>query len=423
MYLHEIWSLERDVARKLLAFETRAPSWGWFNSPKVLNWAQSLLDINLAPLQKTAIETALSSSLTVITGGPGTGKTTLIRSLVTILQTQFAQFALCSPTGRAAQRLEDATGVPAQTLHRLLKYESLTDRFAYDKNHPLPVDLVLIDEVSMVDLALFSRLLDALPEHCSLVLVGDADQLPSIGPGTILQSLIASRRFPTVRLTEVFRQQGQSQITLNAQRINAGLMPVVSSGQGRNDFHYLPVQGVPATKEVLLDLLHRVIPEKYGITDPSQCQVLVPLNKGELGTQKLNLDLQRFFSHEAQRGFESVQGMEQVFKEGDKVMVTRNDYRKGVFNGDIGFIQKIDSRAQSMDVHFETKTVRFEFDELDRLSLAYAISIHKAQGSEYRVAIVVIAKEHLSLAQRHLLYTAVTRGKEQVFLVADPETL
>lgn len=427
IYLKEIWELEKEVACKLLEFQKKQPPWGWFNMQKVLGWAQELLKIQLAPLQQQAIDTALNSSLTVITGGPGTGKTTLIRSLVTILQTQFAKFALCSPTGRAAQRLEEATGAPAKTIHRLLKYNS-DGTFTYNKKNPLDLDLVLIDEASMVDLSLMSHLLDALPEHCALILVGDADQIPPVGAGNILQSVIASEKFSVVRLTDIFRHSEKSMIKINAHRINSGEMPT-TEGDGKPDFHYIPVNGTEHTKAVIFDLVTQVIPEKCGITDPSQFQILVPLNRGELGTQQLNEELQQHISVEltdqsvSDEGLESVGGFGQAFKKGDKVMVVKNDYAKDVFNGDIGFIYRIDQYNQFVEVQFEDRLVRFGFDQLDRLTLAYAISIHKSQGSEYKAVIVVINNEHLPMAQRHLIYTAVTRGKEHVFLVAEPHAL
>lgn len=421
IYLQDIWRMERVVAKRILSFKGKEPPWGWFNLEKLLSWAQSLLAIQLAPLQKEAVEIALSSSLTVITGGPGTGKTTLVKSLTAILQTQFLKFVLCSPTGRAAKRLEETTGHPAQTIHRLLKLNGLTGEFTFNRETPLDVDLVLIDEVSMVDLSLMYHLLEALPEHCALILVGDADQIPPVGAGNILQSVIESKQFPIVRLKDIFRQSESSLIKINAQRINSGQMPLKAE-HTQTDFHYLPVHSVEQTKNMIFDLATRVIPKDYGITDLRDVQILVPLNTGILGTQQLNLELQQSFAGEA-LGKTQIQGPEQNFTSGDKVMVIKNDYTKNVFNGDVGFIRRIDYHDQFLDIEFDERTIRFGFDELDRLSLAYAISIHKSQGSEYRAVIVVVTSEHLPLAQRHLIYTAVTRGKEHVFLVAEPGAL
>lgn len=421
IYLREVWQLEQNVAALLRAFRYRDTPWGWFNLEKVLNWSQSILNIQLAPLQREAIETALSSPLTVITGGPGTGKTTLVRTLTTILQTQFLKFALCTPTGRAAKRLEETTGQPAQTIHRLLKLNGLTGKFAFNRDNPLDVDLVLVDEISMVDIALMNSLLEALPDHCALILVGDADQIPPVGAGNILQSMIESQRFTVVRLKEIFRQSEQSMIKINAQRINSGQMPLKADLAG-SDFLYLPVHGNEEAKRMVFDLATRVIPSDYGITDMKQVQILVPTNTGVLGTQKLNQELQKIYTDD-NKAAGAILGFDQNFAVGDKVMVIKNDYKKNLFNGDIGFIRSIDHPSQYLDIEFDDRRIRFDFEELDRLSLAYAISIHKSQGSEYRAVIVVVTAEHLPLAQRHLIYTAVTRGKDLVFLVAEPQAL
>ncbi len=422
IYLKEIWELERKVARQLKEFLQRSPPWGWFNLQKVLKWSQDLLDIRLAPLQTEAIEAALSSSFTIITGGPGTGKTTLIRSLVKILQTQFASFALCSPTGRAAQRLSEATGMPAQTIHRLLKYDTLSGEFLHNQSNPLPVDLLLVDEASMVDLVLMGHLLDALPSHCALILVGDADQIPPVGYGSALQSVINCGRFNTVKLTDIFRQKEKSLIKLNAHRINSGLMPI-ESPDAISDFHYYPVHGSEQAKETIKKLVTDIIPRQFGFHDPSQIQILVPMNKGVLGTQSLNEELQKLSRANSSPSTESLFGFTQNFKINDKVMVVKNDYRKDVFNGDIGFISGIHHSAQTLNVQFDDKMVSFSFDELSKLTLAYAITIHKSQGSEYPIVVVVISNVHLPLVQKNLIYTAITRGQEHVFLVADPNAL
>jgi exodeoxyribonuclease V alpha subunit len=423
LYFKEVWDLERHVAKMLFHFQHKEPPWGWFNADKVLGWAQEILNIKLAPLQKEAIETALSSAMTVVTGGPGTGKTTLIQSLVTILQTQFLKFALCSPTGRAAQRLGEATRMPAQTIHRLLKFDGGTGKFIHNRNNPLNLDLVLVDEASMVDLGLMADLLDALPEKCALILVGDADQIPSVGAGNVLHSIISSPLFRIVRLKEIYRQKEHSLIKENAHRINTGLMPLMDPG---SDFQYIPVAGAEETKAIVHHLMEHVIPEKCGINNIEEMQILVPLNQGTLSAQSLNEEIQKKILHHRNYSVNnspSVADYGYDFRIGDKVMVIKNDYKKDVFNGDIGFIEQMNYDLQYLEINFSGRPVRFEFYEMDRLTLAYAISIHKSQGSEYRAVIVVITEEHLPLVQRHLVYTAVTRGKEFVFLVAEPSAL
>lgn len=419
VFLRKTWELEKAVAERLCEFRGRKAPWGEFHLRKVIHWAQSILAIELAPLQVTAIETALSSALTLITGGPGTGKTTLIRSLTAILQTQHLRFALCSPTGRAAKRLGEATGHAAQTIHRLLKYDGVTGKFGCRRDRQLELDLLLIDEASMVDLALMGHLLDALPERCALICVGDADQIPPVGAGNVFQSMLESGGFTTVKLTRVFRQGEESLIRINADRINAGRMPIADAGGGVGDFRYLPARTVAETKRIVFDLVHREIPERLGIHDPAQVQILVPQNKGPLGTKLLNEELARLAGGTRDR----LVGFEQSFREGDKVMVGKNDYARGVYNGDIGFITRISRAERFVQLDVDGREVRFGFHELANLALAYAITVHKAQGSEYRAVIVIIAEEHLPLAQRHLVYTAVTRGKEHVFLVADPVAL
>jgi exodeoxyribonuclease V alpha subunit len=419
IYPYELWKAEREAASRLQLIHTEVGPTAYLSPHKVVNWAQTILNIRLAPKQQDAIQTVLSSPLTIITGGPGTGKTTLIRALTTILDLQHSRFALCSVTGRAAQRLTEATQVTATTIHRLLRFDPLTGGFLHGSAYPLDLDLVLIDEASMVDLKLLDALLRALPVGCQLVLVGDADQLPSVGPGTILRSLIASQCFPVVILTDIFRQVQDSAIRANAEKINAGQMPGPMPRSLR-DFDYIPVSSSEAAREVILDLLKNVIPNRFGVLDAAQTQILTPMNRGAAGSQQLNEDLRDLFTLED--GLQ-IRDAQKSFRVGDKVMILKNDYNKSVFNGDVGFIRTLDPRLRLIEVEVGARRVPFSFDELDALTLAYVVSIHKSQGSEYKIVIVLLTKEHQSLAQRNLIYTAVTRGKEHVFLVAEPPVL
>ena len=418
LYFKPIWLLEKKVAGYLMAFHSKQAPCGWVNFQKMITWTQEVLQIQLAPLQKEAIETALTSALSVITGGPGTGKTTLIRSFITILQTQFLKFALCSPTGRAAQRLGEATGIPAQTIHRLLRFDSLTGQFLYSKNNKLNLDLILIDEASMLDLELMSHLLEALPEKCALIFVGDADQLPSVGAGNVLQSIISSERFPVVRLQQIYRQKDNSLIKENATRINNGLLPL---SDPLSDFQIFPVDNAEQAKATVFHLLDEVIPKKHGAVHLEDVQILVPLNQGPIGAQILNQEIQK--RKHRSSAWPHMKEFIQEFHVGDKVMALKNDYQKDIFNGDVGVVLKVDYREQSIDIDFAGRFARFSFNEMNHLTLAYAISVHKAQGSEYKIAIVVLTDEHLPLAQRHLVYTAVTRGKEKVYLITKKSAL
>ncbi|MBZ0114080.1 MAG: ATP-dependent RecD-like DNA helicase [Thermoanaerobaculia bacterium] len=368
--------------------------------------------LRLAPRQREAVERVLRNKVTIITGGPGTGKTTLVRALVALLTERKQRIALAAPTGRAAKRLTEATGMPATTLHRLLAYSPQTNAFERDVDNPLEVDVLVIDEVSMVDIVLAHSLLNAVPNETRLVLVGDADQLPSVGPGSVLADLIAGG-IDSVRLTEVFRQERESLIVANAHRILRGELPRLPDRDRDSDFYFLGRESPEDTLETVKQLLGERIPQGLGLKTPDDVQVLAPMRKGLLGTHNLNAELQSLFNPHGAVVGSPLQGL----RIGDKVMQVKNNYQLEVFNGDLGRILGVDEDSGEVLVEVDARTVRYESGDLDQLELAYACSIHKSQGSEYPGVVVVLHGQHYVMLQRNLLYTALTRGKQLALIV------
>ena len=384
----------------------------------------------LAVPQRAAVTRALTGHALVITGGPGTGKTTIINAIVRILEGIGDRVLLCAPTGRAAKRMEEATGRPARTIHRLLEFNPRRAEFDRNGARRLEADLIIVDEMSMVDLPLFGHLLKAIPATCRLILVGDVDQLPSVGPGSVLRDLIRSNAIETAALTEIFRQAEESQIVVNAHRVNRGRLPQgAGSGaapppaphagaptpllSGPGDFHFIAREEPDAILETIKQLVAREIPKSLGVDPLEGIQVLTPMHKGQLGTVNLNAELQGLLNP---RG-EQVGRAGRLFRAGDKVMQIRNNYELEVFNGDLGRIAEADPEAQEVTVLFDGRPVVYSYADLDELVLGYACSIHKSQGSEYPAVVIPLHTQHYVLLQRNLLYTAITRGRRLVVIV------
>ncbi len=414
VYLYSLYLTETEIANKLLGIK---------NSPLFLPDGQSnnvLLDeifssqqYELTEEQKDALRSATENKILIITGGPGTGKTFIVKTLIDYYNSNGFKTALCAPTGRAAKRLSESTGQEAKTIHRLLEYNPLEMRFAVNSENPLDTDVVIVDEASMIDQSLFFNLLDGMPEHAGLILVGDVDQIPPIGPGNILRDIIDSGIFKTIQLTKIHRQEIGSGIILNAHRINNGKFPVVENTNG--DFSLFINSSETEVVNKIIELCSKTLPKEFGYNPFTDIQVISPMYKGNTGIDNLNLKLQNILNPDAQ----TVELLGKKFKVGDKVMQTKNNYEKDVFNGDIGMIYNYDRIEQTVIINFDGRLVEYTSGELDEISLAYAISIHKSQGSEYPVVIVPILKSHSRMLQRNLLYTAVTRGKERVYLLGD----
>lgn len=374
--------------------------------------------VALSPLQREAVARGVTEKVLVVTGGPGTGKTTLITCLIEILESRGRTVLLCAPTGRAARKMSDATGREAKTIHRLLEWSPQGRRFVRGEADPLRCDALVVDETSMIDIELFRDLLSAVPPRAQLLLVGDKDQLPSVGPGNILADILRSGVVPMVRLTEIFRQAGESLIVVNAHRINEGEMPRTSPSE-EGDFFIIEREQPEKILEAIRELVTNRIPQRFHMDPRQDIQVLTPMQKGMLGAANLNAELQAVLNP---RGPSLARGGTS-FRVGDRVMQMRNDYEKNVFNGDVGNVHSVNAEERSLRVGFDERLVSYEWEDLDELSLAYACSIHKSQGSEFPAAIVALHTQHFVLLKRNLLYTAVTRGRRLTVVVASRKAL
>lgn len=376
--------------------------------------------IELAPGQRAAVEAAAQHKVVVITGGPGVGKTTIVRAILNVLSRSRLRVKLCAPTGRAAKRLFESTGVEASTVHRLLAFDPRQMRFQLDAENPIEADVLIVDEASMIDVPLAAALIGALPTAARLIVVGDSDQLPSVGPGALLRDLIDSGVVPTVRLNEIFRQSGESRIVQNAHRILHGEMPESGSAELPNaDFFIVPRNTPEEAAELVRELVVTRIPRRFGFDPKKDIQVLTPMHRGAAGTVALNELLQAALNPEGP----ALESRGQKLRLADKVMQTRNDYEREVFNGDIGVISAVDVEARKLTVSFDQREVEYDDPSLSSLTLAYATTIHKSQGSEYPAVVIPLLTAHFVMLSRNLVYTAVTRAKKLCVLAADPRAI
>lgn len=419
VYLAQFHACERGIARRLKALRDFPKALRKVDSEKALAWVQGELAISLAEKQVVAVRCALGSKVMVITGGPGTGKTTIINAILKIYSRIKGEILLAAPTGRAARRMSETTGHEAKTLHRMLEFSLQKGGFQKNDESPLVCDLLVVDEASMIDTVLMHHLLKAVPKSATFILVGDVNQLPSVGPGNVLHDIISSEAVPVVELSEIFRQARESRIIVNAHRINAGKMPIERSREPGEDFFFLNEGDPEVVLEMILKLVGERIPNWKGFDPVEDIQVLTPMHRGIVGAVNLNAALQKTLNP-GEAGF--VRG-NRSFRVRDKVMQIRNNYDKEVYNGDIGRIQGIDSEEQSVTIAFDGRNVVYDFSEMDEIVLAYAVSVHKAQGSEYPVVIMPVLIQHYMLLQRNLIYTAVTRGRELVILVGTRKAL
>ncbi len=422
VYLASLHWAEEGLGAMLRQLATGAAAPADVVVERALVWVEERERIELSARQREAVRAGLQEKVLVITGGPGTGKTTVVNAITRILARKGRKILLAAPTGRAAKRLAEATGREAKTIHRLLEFSPAEMAFARNQDNPLAADVVVVDEMSMVDTVLAYNLLKAVPLDCRLVLVGDVDQLPSVGPGSVLRDLIASRAVAVVALTEIFRQAAESLIVVNAHRVNRGELPAGAAEGQVADFYVVertePEDVLAAVKEIVAER----IPARFGLDPVDDVQVLTPMNRGLLGTASLNAELQALLNP-GDGGYAGIVRGTRSFRVGDKVMQIRNNYDLEVFNGDIGRVTAIDVENRSAQVRYDDRVVAYEYADLDEVVLAYACSIHKSQGSEYPAVVIPVHTQHYVMLQRNLLYTALTRGKRLVVLIGTRKAL
>jgi len=420
VYLARFHLSETSIVTRMKTLISSPKSIRKIDSDKAIEWVQKQLTITLAAKQVEAMRCAAENKVMIITGGPGTGKTTIINAILKIFSTLRVTIMLAAPTGRAAKRMSEATGHEAKTIHRMLEYSIRKGGFQRNEQKPLDCDLLIVDEASMIDTILMHHLLKAIPPGATFILVGDVNQLPSVGAGNVLKDIIASGQMQVVELNEIFRQAKESLIIVNAHKINSGLLPSFkSSGQKLDDFYFIEQEDPEEVLRIILELTNERIPRRFGFDPVDDIQVLTPMHKGVVGAGNLNVELQKALNP----GENGVSRGGWNFRVNDKVMQVKNNYDKEVFNGDIGRITTIDPEDQEMTISFDGRQVPYGFTDLDEIVLAYAVSVHKSQGSEYPAVVMPILTQHYVLLQRNLVYTAVTRGRRLVVMVGTMKAL
>ena len=420
LFLKGLYLAEQSIAERLLERAAGSPPWPAIDLDRAIEWMEGRTAKTLSPSQREAVRLVIASKIAVLTGGPGVGKTSTLDTILRILLAKGVRVALAAPTGRAAKRMTEQTGVEAKTIHRLLEVSPKHGGFLRNEENPLDCDLLVVDETSMVDVPLMNALTRALPESAALLLVGDVDQLPSVGPGQVLADIIGSGRVPMARLTEVFRQAAESQIVVNAHRINHGLMPEAPRSGAITDFYIVEIRDPEEGLAKLIEVVSSRIPRRFGLDPAKDVQVLCPMNRGVLGARNLNHELQKVLNPNPPA---AVERFGWRFSPGDRVMETQNDYDRDVFNGDLGTVARIDDEEGAVVVDFDGREVSYPFAELDTLLPAFATTIHKSQGSEYPAVVIPVVTQHYAMLVRNLLYTGVTRGKDLVVLIAQKKAL
>src|SRR5450631_2951039 len=422
IFLPHLRKAEDGIATKVKRLASAGVTYPKIDFEKAVAWCETKTGKTLAPSQREALKTVLTSRVAIITGGPGVGKTTLVNSILLILRAKKVKCLLCAPTGRAAKRLTETTGMAAKTIHRLLEGDPATGRCQRNEDKPLECDLLIVDETSMVDVLLMHALLRALPKSSALIMVGDVDQLPSVGPGNASRDLIESGVVPVVRLTEVFRQAATSKIITSAHLIRQGRMPDLRSAQPGSDFHFNERDTPEEIAATLVRLVQDRIPKGHKLDPIRDIQVLCPMNRGSIGVRELNTVLQNALNP-VRPGEPAAERFGWRFQVRDKVIQTVNNYKKEVFNGDIGIVEKIDPIEQEVLVRFDDRLIVYDYGELDEVSLAYAVTIHKSQGSEFPAVVIPVAMQHFMLLQRNLIYTGITRAKRLLVVVGQRKAL